>query len=113
MSKDTLMEAFDNARHENVQSGAFKFSTEYVSYFELFKAAQAWAEDDDNVISLRLRPGGQHQISLDFAYDTTSLPEEDKMGKFEEAIVRPYFKERLGGDFLKYRDYGSTTYIVK
>lgn len=108
-----IMNTFEKAKVEDLESGSLKFSSDYVSRKQLFEAVSKWAESDVRVLRASIRPGGNSQYALDFSYDTADVPESDKRGATLHKIFKPTFEKLLGGDYMVGWDYGSATYIVK
>lgn len=109
-SKSSFEEAI--ARGETIVSGTLKFSTDYVSTFLLYQATLEWINSDKNLISASIRGGGSAQKALDFKYDMKNV----KGIKAEAALHKifvPFFKEKLGGDYIKGWDYSSDTILIK
>jgi hypothetical protein len=107
------MKDFKEAKDENLQSGVLKFSVDYVSTNELYKAVSKWVESDKRVLAASIRGGGSNQHAVDFRYDTSELSEDRKDGNVLYTVFKPFFKEYFGEDYLLGWDYASPTIIVK
>lgn len=108
-----LQKSFENAKQEDLNSGSLKFSVDFVSNFKLFEVATDWLKTDERVKALAIRSGGGNQIALDFRYDTSGLPRGQRRGNTLDKLFKPYFKEKLGGDYMIGWDYGSPTIVIK
>ena len=102
---------FEDSRAQII-SGCIKFSSEYVSYFDLFKACKKWTETDTNVLTLVIRNGGQNQVAIDFRYDVSKMSEAEKKGT-AHTIFKPTLEKLLGEGTIVGWDYANDAYIVK
>jgi hypothetical protein len=105
--------SFEEAKNPDLESGALKFSTDYVSKSKLFEVVSQWVQDDPNVLNASIRSGGGSQIAMDFRYDSSGAPEEEKGGNILRKKLVPYFEEKLGGDFIVGWDYADNTIVIK
>lgn len=112
-SQDPLKEEFETQKKDwHIDSGCVKFSSDYVSWFDLFKAVKKWTKEDPNVIYAAIRGGGTMQIAVDFRYDQATLPKDKRDSKFAHKVLKPFFEKELGGDFIDGWDHGSAVTVV-
>lgn len=105
--------AFEDANNEDIYSGCVKFSSDFVSRFQLYQAAQEWANSDDRVKALAIRGGGNSSHALDFRYDVSGMGDDVKKGKILEKVFKPFFTEKLGSDYMKGWDFSYPTTLIK
>lgn len=99
-SQDALKEQFQKAQKANLTSGVVKFNLDYISTYQLYCAVVAWKKEDSNVISTCLRSGGSSgDIALDFIYSGS------RADKVLTKVIRPFFEQKLGGDYVTYYDF--------
>lgn len=110
---DKSKEAFLKATKPDLQSGALKFETDFVSKFEIYNAVAKWAKEDERLLHATIRHGGDGQIAVDFLYQTEGLPKEKRGGKSLNTLFKPYFQNALGGDYLTGWDYSDNAIRVK
>lgn len=107
---DKIQKMFEDSKKE-ILVGNLKFSSDYVSYFELFRAVSKWIEADKNVLSATVRGGGG-QVALDFKYDLSKVSKKEADSSLH-TIIKPAFKELLGDDYLVGWDYSTSGIVVK
>lgn len=109
----TLEQEFKDTQQEYIESGCIKFEQDFVSTFEIYKAAKKFAKEDKNVLAASVRKGGQNQIALDFKYDTKNIHDKKRRGNLLEEVFKPFFKEAFGEDYITGWDYSNKTTIIK
>ena len=109
---DDLQTSYENSKNDSLLSGSLRFSTQYVSYFQLYKAVTEWIKEDKNVVAAAIRGGGHGLMVLDFRYDLSEMS-MDEQKAILHTVLKPVFKEKLGGDFMPSWDYSTSTNIVK
>jgi hypothetical protein len=109
-----LITSFEEAKAQSkgFYSGCFKFTTDYVSAYQLYQVAQEWLKTDKNVLQASIRSGATRQIALDFRYDARELSLEEHKSLFHKNFI-PYFKEKLGGDFMPGYDFSADTIVIQ
>lgn len=108
MSKDSFKES-----KRFLITGTFKFSTEFISTFDLYSAAEKFVQGNKEVEMLSLRPSGQNLLAIDIRYDPIKYDPENAYHIFTHEIVKPFFEKELGGDYVTWWELHDTAYVVK
>lgn len=103
------MKTFAEAIVKDLQAGCIKFDGAYVSQEQLYNAAVKLVEQDENVLEANVRPGGITQWALDFHYKD----EKGYGGKLLEKVLKPFFTEYFGQDYVVGWDFGTGAAVVK
>lgn len=111
-SDNGLKDQFTKARKDTLFSGCLKFSTEFISTFDLYKAALAWAESDKRVKALSIRGGGSNQNALDFRFDMEGATEKELRGETLRKVFFPFFEEYFEEGCIEGWDYSNGTVTV-
>jgi hypothetical protein len=110
--KISINEEFEKATESSLISGNLKFSTDYVSRFQIYQALKKWIEADKAVLSAAIRSGGSSSIAVDFMYRMKDGSEE-KSSQILHKVIRPFFKEALGCDAMNGWDYANSVIVIK
>lgn len=94
-------------------TGTFKFSTEFVSIFDLYSAAEKFSEENREVEMLSIRSSGQNMLAVDIRFNPKDYPKESAYHTFTHEIFKPFFEEELGGDYVDWWELHDTAYIIK
>jgi len=107
--------AFEDAQ-KPIFSGVFRFSSDYITKFQLFQAVSKLVEKDKRFLYASIRSGGSGTFALDFRYDLSDSPyENDPAGKSVEKLFKPMFRKALGleGEVFHSWDYSSPIIVIK
>lgn len=108
---NTPKESFSKARKFLI-TGTFKFSTEFISTFDLYKAAEKFAKDE-RVEMLSIRASGQNNLALDIRFNPGELELDSGYHVFTYEIFKPFFEKELGGDYSTWWELHDTAYVVR
>ena len=108
-----LKEAFETSIKNGEISGMLIFSSQFISQFDVYKAIVEWSSEDKGVIYLALRFDQDNSHIVDFRYDEKQATLNIKPKSFIHDYLKPYFKEKLGDDYLKAWSVDRTAIIVK
>jgi hypothetical protein len=95
---------------ENVIMGLWKFR-EPATTEQLNEVAQDWHQTDPNYISLAIRPAGEHELAIAFAYKVTGGASVRDAQKQYRERVSGILKDRFGSLFVGW-DLGSPVDVI-
>lgn len=108
MSKDSFKES-----KRFLITGTFKFSTEFISTFDLYSAAEKFVKENEEIEILSLRPSGQNLLAMDIRYNPKKYKPEEAYHIFTHEVFKPFFEKELDGDYVTWWELHDTAYVVK
>ena len=108
MTKDSFQES-----KRFLITGTFKFSTEFISIFDLYSASEKFVKENKELEALSLRPSGQNLLAMDIRYNPKNYKPEEAYHIFTHEIFKSFFEKELGGDYVIWWELHDTAYVVK
>ncbi len=108
---DSIKESFKDSKKLLI-TGTFKFSTEFISIFDLYSASKKLVEDD-RFEMLSIRASGQNLLAMDIRFNPKDLKPENAYHIFTHDIFKPFFEKELGGDYITWWELHDSAYVIK